>query len=494
MGSFIHIRRFCNWWHCCICIFSFLIISSANAHNPVGRYTYPGGNDFGSNSRFDSFNFGREATAARASGNLIEAHSDGSFTIYDKGDTAKARPRSLPVKNTAVINPQKLASKLGKNLVGGLAASIVVGAVWDEAMSGLDWVMGEGGQIQKKTNYDDGSGSLSGLVRQDGPQVGRVYSTTCPTFVPKDSVITCTVTYDGNLHGTKTDTYTVRGDSSYRDIKVFHSNGTGVAYKYRRTETGSSALEPLSPSDIESDLVGFINTRANNDYLTQAIKDACVGSLAPNRCFQTLWDQSFLSGQKSINGPVTETTTKTTNPDGTISDVKKKEETTYHLDYDGPTIEVSATTKNTTFKDGEKVAESTSTEKSDVEHSPESKPQEEEQATPVPCDGAMCEPPDYEQQFEELDFTKEDVIDEYHQTILGAPIFQAVGNFFDISAGSSCPVWQTTVDFSVFDASMNTELVFDHHCLPEFVSFRPWAMAVMLVVAGFLAFRVGVLD
>lgn len=481
MGSFIHVWRLRYWRHCCLCLFS-ILISTQSFANPSGRYTYPGGNDLGSNSRFDNYNFGREATAARASGNLIEAHKDGSFTIYDKADS-KSGPRSVPVKRTSNINPSKLSGAVSKKLIGGLGASIVVGALWDEAMQGLDWVMGEGGKIQKN-QYPDNltQAQQSGTVNY-GP------------------FSTCTVGSSGCIDSGRTGSGYVR---LYCSLLFTNFNGTNYYIGTGALGNNYACIYSLSPvsspvvdvptSEIETGMMDFVNNKANNAFLTRILKDACVGSLSPNRCFETLAEHSALSGPDFMKGPTTEISTRVTNPDGTFSDAKTKTEINYNLSYQGDTITVKTETKTTNYKDGVETGETVTEEEADTEMNPETKPEEEEQAIAVPCEGVLCEPPEYEQQFEELEQTKEGIIDDYHQTILNAPIFQAVGGFFDISANATCPVWQTNVDFSVFEATMKLDLVFDYHCKPEFMSYRQWALAVMLVVAGFAAFRIGVLD
>lgn len=507
MGSSIHVWRLRYWRHCCLCLFS-ILISTHSLANPSGRYTYPGGNDLGSNSRFDNFNFGREATAARASGNLIEAHKDGSFTIYDKADASKTRPRSVPVKRTSNINPNNLGKAVGKKLAGGLGVSIVVGALWDEAMEGLDWVMGEGGQVQKKTPaitppYDSsyrgssGHNSASSLCSSlNGTQnVSSDWKVVSSGFAPT-SVTSSQVVCEGfraifSPYHDGSSSPAVQGFSWSTSLPchpLSQANGYDCVFP--------SGTADVSSIEIESSFVDFVSNKANVDMLTQLLKDACVGSLSPNRCFETLAEHSALSGPDFMKGPKTETSTRVTNPDGTISEAKTQTETNYNLSYQGDTITVKTETKTTNYKDGVQTGETVTEEKSDTEMNPEAKPQEQEEdkAVAVPCEGVLCEPPEYEQQFEELEQTKEGIIDDYHQTILNAPIFQAVGGFFDISANATCPVWQTNVDFSVFESSLKTDLVFDFHCRPEFSGYRPWALAVMLVVAGFAAFRIGVLD
>lgn len=500
MGSSIHVWRLRYWRHCCLCLFS-ILISTHSLANPSGRYTYPGGNDLGSNSRFDNFNFGREATAARASGNLIEAHKDGSFTIYDKADASKTRPRSVPVKRTSNINPNNLGKAVGKKLAGGLAVSIVVGALWDEAMEGLDWVMGEGGQIKKLSSPTSDDVDIQYGHWVVNGKKGYTFDQACNQNAG--------VTYGSYTLTTRVNSPSTCSFNAYTTAigpPAVTSWPLDVDFKAgpcppNSVKQGNDCVVPsiqsiVPDSEIESSFVDFVSNKATVDMLTQLLKDACVGSLSPNRCFETLAEHSALSGPDFMKGPKTETSTRVTNPDGTISEAKTQTETNYNLSYQGDTITVKTETKTTNYKDGVQTGETVTEEKTDTEMNPEAKPQEQEEdkAVAVPCEGVLCEPPEYEQQFEELEKTKEGIIDEYHQTILNAPIFQAVGGFFDISANATCPVWQTNVDFSVFESSLKTDLVFDFHCRPEFSGYRPWALAVMLVVAGFAAFRIGVLD
>ena len=68
------------------------------------------------------------------------------------------------------------------------------------------------------------------------------------------------------------------------------------------------------------------------------------------------------------------------------------------------------------------------------------------------------------------------------------PIFSAIQDFFTTSFGGSCPVWQETV--TVLDASFTVTI--DQFCSAAVQSILPMIRAILMLVAGFFAWRIAI--
>ena len=68
------------------------------------------------------------------------------------------------------------------------------------------------------------------------------------------------------------------------------------------------------------------------------------------------------------------------------------------------------------------------------------------------------------------------------------PLFSAIDGFFDTSFGGTCPVWETNV--SVMQASFNVRI--DQFCSSAVQSILPYIRAILMLVAGFFAWRIAI--
>jgi hypothetical protein len=260
-------------------------------------------------------------------------------------------------------------------------------------------------------------------------------------------------------------------------------------------ETGQcvsfDGLRPATPGEIDE--MGSFANGQNADWLKGLLNDYCAGSIAPQRCFDEMADNSSLSGPSSVPGPSTTSTGTYTRPDGTTGTTGTTNNTNYNITYGNNYYNYTSTTTTTTSKDGVTTETNTSTDAGSpaVEEKPDKQDEEEEQ--PSPCIGSGCDGPAYADLYEPTDETKEQHIDGYLSRIGSIPIFQAVTGLFDVQVGGSCPVWEVHQAMPILGYNFSINLVFDFLCLPWIVSMGPWIRAVIYAVATGYAIRVALL-
>lgn len=254
--------------------------------------------------------------------------------------------------------------------------------------------------------------------------------------------------------------------------------------------TGGATYAPLTDADMTLSLDPYISSQTA-PWIKQLLKDACSGSLAPQRCFDELQDSRMVSGPASVAGPSTTTTGTYTRPDGTTGTTSSTVNTNYNIVY-GPTyFDYTENKTVTNYKDGTKTDESTT---SDTPEVTDEKPEEEKDET-SPCT-QNCDGPAYVDMYKPTTDTKEQKLDSYSSRFKAVPIFAAASNMFTLSvSGGACPVWQYHGSLSLLSVSadMPIDLVFDYHCLPWFVDLGPFIKAIILIGFTYIAFRIGVL-
>ncbi|WP_167542011.1 hypothetical protein [Pseudoalteromonas shioyasakiensis] len=80
------------------------------------------------------------------------------------------------------------------------------------------------------------------------------------------------------------------------------------------------------------------------------------------------------------------------------------------------------------------------------------------------------------------------VLEEHTDQMKALPIFTAIDNFFVTSFGGACPTWSTTVD--VMGATFRIDI--DQFCSPAVQNILPAIRAILLLVAGFFAWRIAI--
>lgn len=88
--------------------------------------------------------------------------------------------------------------------------------------------------------------------------------------------------------------------------------------------------------------------------------------------------------------------------------------------------------------------------------------------------------------YEKKPETLQQVFDARKSEFMASPVGTAVGSFFNVSGGGSCPTWQATIPW------INAQMVIDQWCAPFVTNNLGVIRAVILCCAGFFAFRVAV--
>ncbi|AOE85583.1 hypothetical protein [Pseudomonas sp. TCU-HL1] len=273
-----------------------------------------------------------------------------------------------------------------KNLLKANVGQIVVGGVIAGMVAGLDWVMGEGGQVKKKEQ------SVGGLP----------VSTTGNTFAPDQICYqkpasqtlgkVTTTTNNGVLYAVIVSP-SVGSASGLPSGYQFNNNCTQQSNGYTYNAQGywpqsghkvialtdiQTTLTPLAEADY-SKVDTFVNGQAA-DWLKNLLKESCEGSNNPDGCFDSLVDQSALSGPTYVSGP--RSSTLVSGPGG----VKQVEtQTNFNIKYGPNYFTWNAVTQTTTVNpDGTTETETTT----EGEEETEEQPQEEEDLEPPSLDDA----------------------------------------------------------------------------------------------------------
>lgn len=258
--------------------------------------------------------------------------------------------------------------------------------------------------------------------------------------------------------------------------------------------TGSPQFADVTPSDIDTSLDPYLSTQTA-PWLAGLLKDVCAASTSPARCFAEMEDRSKrkLEGPSTVAGPWFTKTSLFPRPDGTTGTKTETTSTKYDMTYGPEHFDVNPERKTTTTEDGVTTSETTETDKTpaeDVADTPDEDPKKEEQAQPC---SANCDGPAYVDLYDKTDKTKERELDSYKSKIQGVPIIAAVSGLFNVSVSAACPVWSYSGTLELVGASMPIDLVFDFQCQPWFTDLRPYVQAIMLIVCGLLAVRIGLL-
>lgn len=426
----------------------------------------------------------------------IPGAAQGEYIPFQPGD------RKVPLKVIPTIDysiPRTIEAT--KGFLKNNAASIVVGGVIAGMVAGLDWVMGEGSELQKIDNSpvdyiptgSDSYWSIFANVKKPSA------SSACQHFADD---------FARNTYGSSITSVSVTnvrpGIDATCSIKYSQGSSTGTLVPVAHFHAGScpaglipssdftSCINPAPVPVTESDfsLIDAYANAQNSQWHRNLLNEACNGS---SRCYDQLKERSQLNGPTTVQGPTTTTSGTYTKPDGTVGTKAASTTTNYKVTY-GPTYFDFSKTQTTIWnEDGQQVGEETVTENDDIEaEEPAEKPQEEQVASP--CEGSSCDGPAYEDLYSPSELTKEDHLDSYSDRVSSIPIISAVGSLFDVSiSAGACPTWSynSTLDLGI--ASMPIDLNFDYHCLPWFVSLGPWIQTIFLLGCTLGAIRIGIL-
>lgn len=181
-------------------------------------------------------------------------------------------------------------------------------------------------------------------------------------------------------------------------------------------------------------------------------------------------------------------TTKVTNPDGsstttetrTIDDGNGHKQVVVTTTKTGADGQVISSDKTTT---GEIPTKGSANGSTDGKDDDTEKGECEKNPSKAGCGG---EPAAIGSLYTSKDKTLADVLSNARNAFMSSPVGGAVGGFFVVSGGGSCPTWQATIEF------LNKTVTIDQFCSP----FASVALAILktalLVVASFFAFRIAV--
>lgn len=246
---------------------------------------------------------------------------------------------------------------------------------------------------------------------------------------------------------------------------------------------------PVSDSDF-SEFDSYISAQTA-DWIKSLVRDGCAGAMNVEACTQDLQDFHNVTGPASVPGPSTTTTGTYTRPDGTTGTTSSVTTTNYSLLYGDNYFDYSKSTTITNTKDGVTTDQSTTAD--DPAVTEETPPEDEkEEEKPSPCT-TNCDGPAYVDMYDKTDKTKEGELDSYKSKIQSIPIIAAVSGLFNVSVSAACPVWSYSGQLEIMGHVMPIDLVFDFHCQPWFTDLRPYVQAIMLLICGLLAVRIGLL-
>lgn len=424
---------------------------------------------------------------------VINENSLGYVQAHDSAFQYQQRSYSAPIKQSIKV-PSSAIKDAVKGSLKANAAAVAMHAAMAAAVAAAGWVIDEAGQPVKKTE----GGAPPGGVPKAGEtfwQVGNNASTRAYTADASCRQMDIkSLGYDSYDHtemvgGGKANCYATYWGGTQQFVQTDLTVGTCPAPSVN-TGAGCStpATAPLQDADFDT-LTDVINQQSA-DFRARLAKEACEGSLAPERCYKALQDAaSFLnSGPSSIQGPKTTSQTVNKNADGTVSTETTTRDTKFDMKYDGTGADATPTT--TTTKRDDKGNESVTTDKEAEDSSTGTAPKEDDKETASPCT-TNCDGPAYKDLYTKTDVTKEGVLDTYAAKVKALPIMSAVGNFFTVNGGGSCPVWSGTIDIGW---GQSVTLSNDFACQPWFTALSPAFHAVLMLVAAWLAFRVSILD
>lgn len=431
-----------------------------------------------------------QSVATKGTGVLQTAISEGE---YIAGHTLDRKTPIKVLKRIDYSIPRTITA--AKNLLKNNLAQALLSATIAGAVGAAGWVMSPDNTELQRTKLDAPDGAAPG---------GAYYVTHSPyngsgggTFYGYTPDAACSAAGGHRKnYGTDFCELGTQGSPGNRLSNYnFSSCASGIWFDLDRKKcvagwTPSTKQVPVTDSDIDTFFPPYVSSQTA-DWTKQLLKDACSGSIAPQRCFDELKDSRMVSGPSSVTGPSTTTTGTYTRPDGTTGTVSSTTNTNYDISY-GPTyFDYTENKTVTNYKDGTKTDESTT---SDTPEVTDEKPEEEKDET-SPCT-QNCHGPAYVDMYQPSTDTKEQKLDSYSSRFKSVPIFAAASNMFTLSvSGGACPVWQYHGSLSLLSVSadMPIDLVFDYHCLPWFVDLGPFIKAIILIGFTYIAFRIGVL-
>lgn len=285
--------------------------------------------------------------------NILEVGMSGVEFIPSSASESRAVAnisKGLRIPTSGIISSLKTGLKA--NIPGLLTSAAVTGIV-----AGVDWIQGEGGQIQKP---------VAGGPVSTNPSNGEYYwnswlapnnnfpsaDAACQQFAASGFVVTTEIDSTGTgatcVSTRLSDGFVDRGASVSR-------NGThcptGTTLSSQGSCTGSVTYAPLSDSDYDV-LDGFIKDQ-NGVWQRGLADEVCKNASNYEGCIVGMGATPYVTGPSVVSSPDVTTTSQTQNSDGSSTEVTTKTHTDYSLGYptSSPgtiTIDPKTTTTTTT--------------------------------------------------------------------------------------------------------------------------------------------------
>lgn len=312
---------------------------------------------------------------AYLSGNNLWKKGDSMTAYIDR--LGKKTPIGGVVPKKAFSLPS-IASK-AKTLVRGNLASIAMSAAISGMLAGVGWVMEDGVVVKSKTSVDQNTQTGNFQWRLQTGDVGNSPYEACDKLMAKSQsgdypITRYTISFSSDTVGLCT-FYTSVGNTRYNVSRQGNGCTAPANYDANLRACAITGLVPLEESDLDA-LDPWLNQQSAA-WLSDLLKDMCVGSLKPATCFAELEVAAKqLEGPATVDGGTKTKTSTYTRPDGTMGTRTEEEQTTFDLAYGPDYIDYTTKQKTTTTEDGVKTGESTETDGDEVT---QEEPQEDTQ-------------------------------------------------------------------------------------------------------------------
>lgn len=185
---------------------------------------------------------------------VVTKYSGGLQQTIPTGITIDAVKKTapLPAVVRATTNSVKGAATRCLTSARCNVGLILAGEGLNRLFDGLDWVMGEGGKIQKKEYFPEG-GTMDGYYKKyDSSTPSTFISEDCPSFVPTGGAFSCTITYKpcNTCSEIRTQNISSTGMQSRIFGDYYADNGYQVVFRYTATNTGSAVSVDVPASAI----------------------------------------------------------------------------------------------------------------------------------------------------------------------------------------------------------------------------------------------------
>lgn len=333
-----------------------------------------------------------------------------------------------------------------------------------------------------------------------GSTIGNKKSLDGCTLVPKNRTVDCFDAPEGSLGCLMMDGYEYTGESD-----PVGEPSPPVVDPEAAQPVDIPETEPLKDG---KNLAKETTETIIQDTVTETMPDGTVvkqdvtttiSTKGKGTDIETTTEQKKIVRDNGITKTQTTTTTTTTNPDGSKSIVTETDTSYEQSDKELIIVKNADGSISIVKNEGYKGSSKTKNTKNfDAEGKKTSETEEKEQAGEEEENtGKFCEDNpelvDCKEKggsidggfYEPAGVNLEDVFNGFKTKLDQSDIGDALGGFYEISVGATCPRW--AVDVWVFQFDL------DQMCSPMMVQALGWAAYVILAAASFLAFRIAFL-